>query len=51
MKPYKVWFGTSIGTSEVFLIWANCMDDAIANAKRQIPSNVRIHWTGAQRAD
>lgn len=49
MKSYKVWIKTDIETHN-FLIWADCMDDAIADARSQLPRGTKIYWTGAQRA-
>ena len=50
MKPYKVWLQTP-GGKVTFLVWAECMDEAIKDARGQMEPGVRILWTGAQRAD
>lgn len=48
MKHYKVWLKTW-GATEFFIIAADCIDDAIEDAKSQLPKGTRIYSATAQR--
>lgn len=47
MKTWKIWLNTKEGT-ETFIISAMYLDDAIADAKSQLPSGTRVNWSGGQ---